>query len=262
MSQQPPPGPPNPPGPGWGGPQQGPPPAQGPGQPPGPYGPPGPPPGQYGPPPGQYGPPPGGGRSKGLVIGLVIAVLVVVGGGAAAAILLLGGDDNEPSSDDPLASAQAFVDAWKDADCDALENLMTDDFRKGATGECQADEVTGEPSDPEITEASGDSATAVISVGKTELELTLVKEDDTWLIDGIGGSVSSEIPPPSSESGGTAMPAPGRSTDIQEFADTFVAALRAEDCATLESMVSESFKASNECEGGDWKVAQMERTTA
>ncbi|HYJ66362.1 MAG TPA: hypothetical protein VEX15_01735 [Nocardioidaceae bacterium] len=245
MSQQPPPGPPNPNGPGWGRPPQGPPPGQGPGQPPGPYGPPGqagpppgqpppgqygpppgqpppgqygppgqPPPGQYGPPPGQpppgqYGPPPGqypwpppsGGKSKGAVVGLVIAVLVVVGGGAAAAILLLGGDDDsEPSGDEALASAQAFVDAWKDADCDALEGLMTDDFRKDAASECNPDDVQGEPSDPEITEESGDSATAVTSIDGSEIELTLVREDGEWLIDGIGAGQSTEVPPPNATS--------------------------------------------------------------
>jgi hypothetical protein len=185
----------------------GPPPGQQ-GPPPGQYGPrpghQGPPPGQlpYGPPPGPYpgGPPPsGGGRSKGLIIGVVIAVLVVVGGGAAAAILLLGGD-NEPSGDDPLATAQAFVDAWKDADCDALEGLLTDDFLNGANSDCDPDEIQGEPSDPEITEESGDKATAVINVEGTDLELTLVMEDGKWLIDGIGASESME--PPSASPGG------------------------------------------------------------
>jgi hypothetical protein len=218
MSQQPPAGPPNPAGSGWGGPPQGPPgqyrplPVQQ-GPPPGQQGPPpgqyGPPPGQYGPPPGQqgppgqYGPPPGqypggpqpprSGKSKGLVIGLVIAVLVVVGGGAAAAILLLGGDDNEPSGDDPLATAQAFVDAWKEADCDALEGLLTEDFLKGGS-DCDPDDIQGEPSDPEITDESDDKATAVINIGGSDLELSIVKEDGKWLIDGIGGSSSSEPP--------------------------------------------------------------------
>jgi hypothetical protein len=190
MRRGPPPGPYGPPG------QQGP---------PGPYGPPpgqqGSPPGPYGPPPGQYpgGPPPRSGKSKGLVVGLVIAVLVVVGGGAAAVILLLGGD-NEPSGDDPLATAQSFVDAWKDADCDALEGLLTDELRDGRGINCDPDEIEGEPSDPEITDESDDKATAVINVNGTDLELTIVKDDGKWLIDGIGASASSD---PSSASPGS-----------------------------------------------------------
>jgi hypothetical protein len=57
-----------------------------------------------------------------------------------------------------------------------------------------ASEIQGEPSDPEITDESGASATAVINIEGSEVELSLVKEDGIWLFDGIGASGSSEAP--------------------------------------------------------------------
>jgi hypothetical protein len=174
--------------------------------------PPGPPPGAtpgtygqppYGPPPGQppYGPPPGrpsGRASTGLIVAVVVGVLVVVGGGVAAAVLLLGGDE-KASTDSPLETAAAFAQAWRDGDCGTLESLLTDEFLEGADSECQPDQISGEPTDPEITEESGDEATAVLTDGGVTYEVQLVRDDGQWLVNGFGLGASTPSAPNASE---------------------------------------------------------------
>jgi hypothetical protein len=177
-------------GPPLGGPPQGPPPGQW-GPPPG--GPPqGSPPGQWGQPYGQPGGP-SGGASKGLIAGIIIGVLVIVGGGFAAAILLLGGDDEsaEGGSAGALETAQAFVSALEDGDCDAAGNLATQSFVEEYGAAC--DSATLQQTsygDPEITDESDDKATAEFSVstgqGDATVALNMIVEDGEWKVDGLG----------------------------------------------------------------------------
>lgn len=176
--------------------------------PPGQYGPPqGPPPGYGQPPPYPPGPPKK--RSAGLVVAIVVGVLVVLGGGAAAAFFVVGGDDSgggDVSTSSPHETAEALAQAWKDRDLRAIESLMTDRFLEGAETDCNPDDISGSPGDPEITEESGDTATAVLSDGGVTYELELLNEDGEWLIDGIGGSSTTEPPDPGPEA--DASPAP------------------------------------------------------
>jgi hypothetical protein len=133
-----------------------------------------------------------------VIAAIVIGVLVVVGGGVAAAILLLGGDD-EASTATPLDTAEAFAVAWRDGDCDTLESLVTERFREAAPAGCDAEVISGDPGDPKITEETDDTATAELEVDETTLELEMVYEDGSWLIDRIGAGVSAPAEPPDAD---------------------------------------------------------------
>lgn len=144
------------------------------------------------PPPGEQPPSPQpggptGGRSRGIIAAVLIGALVAVGGGATTAGLLLGGgDDNVASSDSPLETAEAFVQAARDADCDAIESLMTDRYLQLVDGSCQVDALAGfDPSDPELTEASDDAAVATFEESEVVVTLRLVRTGGLWLIDEI-----------------------------------------------------------------------------
>ncbi len=164
------------------------------------------PPGQWGQPYGRPGGPggPSGGASKGLIAGIIVAVLVIVGGGFAAAILLLGGDDESAEggsageSSGALDTAEAFVAALNDGDCDAAGDLATQSFVEQYGADC--DGATLEQSDygdPEITDESDDKATAEFSVstgqGDATVALNLIVEDGEWRVDGLG-LAGGEIP--------------------------------------------------------------------
>lgn len=161
-----------------------------------PYGPPG---GGYPGPGGAYpgGPPPRRNRT-GLVLGIVggLVALAVV---AVVLVLVLGGSDG-PSGDDPAETVQAFVDASRDEDCDALDELVTDKVRPLlATCGQASDAPEGTPQinaddvDVEIGDAQEDGDTATVPVTysipgeeSVSFDYTLVKQDDVWLIDGLG----------------------------------------------------------------------------
>ena len=143
-----------------------------------------------------YGQQPAPKKRTGLVIGIV-AALVLVGGGIVAAVLLLGGGDG-PSSDDPAATVEAFVDAARDGDCDAVEDLLTDDGKALFGGDACAEGVdasaTGVDTDDvdvEVGDATEDGDTATVPVTYTApgteeigIDYSLVKQDGDWLIDG------------------------------------------------------------------------------
>ena len=136
-------------------------------------------------------------EATGLVIGIV-AALVVVGGGIVAAVLLLGGGDG-PSSDDPAATVEAFVDAARDGDCDAVDDLLTDDGKALFGGDACAEGVdasaTGVDTDDvdvEVGDATEDGDTATVPVTYTApgteeigIDYSLVRQDGDWLIDGV-----------------------------------------------------------------------------
>jgi hypothetical protein len=126
-------------------------------------------------------------------VAIVVGVLVVVGGGAAAAFFVMGGDGGgDVSTGSPQDTAEAFAQAWQDRDCEALKGLLTDQFLESGDGTCDPEAITGSPSDPEVTEESGDSATVAMKDGDVTFELKLVNEDGEWLVDGIGGSSTIE----------------------------------------------------------------------
>lgn len=166
-----------------------------------------------------YGQQPAPKKRTGLIIGIVVA-LVLVGGGILAAVLLLGGSDG-PSSDDPTATVQAFVDAARDGDCDAIDDLLTAEGKKQfPAGDCEEGidaAARGEGIDPddveiEVGDATEDGDTAIVPVSYTapgeesfDLDYSLVKQDGAWLIDGLdlGGLGDVELP---DVPGGTDLP--------------------------------------------------------
>lgn len=132
--------------------------------------------------------------SKGLIAAIIVAVLVIVGGGFAAAILLLGGDDEGGSADESsgaLETAEAFVSALEDGDCEAAGELGTQSFVEQYGAACDSG-ILQQPSygDPEITDESEDKATAEFSVstgqGDATVALNLIVEDGEWKVDGLG----------------------------------------------------------------------------
>ena len=173
------------------------------------------------------GPPPRPRRSRAVlyaVLGVVAVVLVAAL--IITLVLVTGGDDtdeqagdgtsqtsgpdgpgdgattdepeeSEPAEDDrpdPADTVREFVDAAIAGDCDALEDLVTDDFL-GQSGECDPDDVaTGDLDDVDLevgdATVEGDTATVVLSTTyqgeSTDSTLELVYEDDAWLIDGFG----------------------------------------------------------------------------
>ena len=130
-----------------------------------------------------------------------MGILVIVGGGFAAAILLLGGDDEGGSAGESggaLETAQAFVSALEDGDCDAAGDLATQSFVEQYGAECDGGTLQqSDYGDPEITDESDDKATAEFSIstgqGDATVALNLVVEDGEWKVDGIGPA-GGEIP--------------------------------------------------------------------
>lgn len=154
--------------------------------------------------------PPASKKRTGLIIGIV-AALVLIGGGILAAVLLLGGSDG-PSSGDPAATVQAFVDAARDGDCDAIDDLLTaegrtqfpeGDCEEGLDAAAQDEGMDPDDVDIEVGDATEDGDTAIVPVTyqapDTEefaIDYTLVKQDGEWLIDGLdlGGLGDVELP--------------------------------------------------------------------
>ncbi len=172
--------------------------------------------------PGQPGAPAGSAKSRtGLYAGIGL-------GAAALIILLLTAfvvpgflvGSSGPSSSDPAATVRAFIDAGKDQDCDAVQDLVTDKLKGDIAGnDCgsadlqQAEDLGIDPQDItyEVGEATIDGDTASVPVtlqldsaasgalgalGVDDLTLNylLVKEGGDWLIDDFKADLSSVLP--------------------------------------------------------------------
>ncbi|HYJ66360.1 MAG TPA: hypothetical protein VEX15_01725 [Nocardioidaceae bacterium] len=144
-----------------------------------------------------------------MIAGIIIAVLVIVGGGVAAAILLLGGDDDDSAdggdsgdSSGALETAQSFIAALEDGDCEAAGALATQSFVEQYGASCDSETLQQSSyGDPEITDESDDAATAEFSVasdqGDSTVAMDLVVEDGEWKVAGLGpsgGIPSASIP--------------------------------------------------------------------
>jgi hypothetical protein len=136
-------------------------------------------------------------------VGGALAALAAV---AVVLLLVIGGDDG-PSSDSPVATADSFLDAIEEEDCDAALELVTAKF-EAELGDCDANasltgDVGAELGDPELAEEDGDTATVHVPIeydtealgdlggleglaGSFDISLGLVREDGAWLVDSLG----------------------------------------------------------------------------
>jgi hypothetical protein len=176
------------------------------------------------------------------------------------AILLLGGDDASTSS--PQDTVDSFVQAMADADCEAIESLVTDRYLEAAP-DCdpKALEQTFGDADietPEITEESDESAVAEMSEAGGTFQMVLVNEDGSWLIDEITAGSSAPISPPDADGSGGADDSEGQAldpelpdaADAQAMVESYVEALQARDCATVTSLSSQMLRSSTSCVSG------------
>lgn len=220
----------------------------------------------YGPPYGTPGAPggPGGpgrkGPGKGLVIGIILAV-VLIAAGIVALVLLTGDDDDDEGGSGggggggadrtPTETVEAFLDAVEDGDCQEAKKYIND-----AEADCDdvlpediEDYEFGEASDESI---SGDTATVTVEFThqgtSAPVPMNLVREDDEWLIDLDASGESSDdgsdgsdggapeaqpsaavptVPPSSPEPGEGPDPVVGEVADV---VDDFVDAIESNDC--------------------------------
>lgn len=147
---------------------------------------------------------------------------------------------------------------------------MTDRLRKELEGECDPNDITGEPGDPELTDESADSATVRLPVAdgdrETTLQLTVVDDGGEWLIDeigAVGGTPGAD--PPTSESGGITDEL--STGTVEETAASFVEALRARDCVAIDHLSTERRLGTIACQqlvariGPDWEVGDPQITS-
>jgi hypothetical protein len=193
-------------------------------------------------------------------VAIVVGVLVVVGGGVAAALLLLGGGD-DASTSSPQDTVDSFAQAMDDADCDALESLVTDDFKASADCDPKSLEENGMSTGLEgleVTEESADSAVATMTDGGVTYEMHLVNEDGDWLINEFSAGTTAPTSPEgadadqddSAEEGEVLEPDLPDQADAQAMVETYVDALEARDCPTVTELSSRTLKSSMSCVDG------------
>ena len=156
----------------------------------------------------------GGGGKLALILGGVAVIVIAL---AIGGFFLLGGDDDGNGGDtaasgSPEATVESFVDAVKDADCDAVTELTTDNFHSTyGTDECNSSSdnlqaqgmSTTMLEEAELTvgdvEEDGDKATAKVDVStemygtkmSVPIDVDLVNEGDEWLIDDFQADMAS-----------------------------------------------------------------------
>jgi hypothetical protein len=107
-------------------------------------------------------------------------------------VLVRGGGEG------PEDTAEAFIQAAQDRDCDKALSLISEDLKKQEDANCEEDSDLLPPKDTKIefgdvkiSNETDDSATATVDAtigGQTlPLKIKLVKEDGDWKVDQLGG---------------------------------------------------------------------------